>query len=471
MIRGLACAAAAIILLSPATSHQAWAQESRIAAEFRRERERLQESCDGVSFSAIGSCAMVLATGKPLHLAQGSLSPENGFGLGLAFVTTHAPSEMWRLSWSADAVRTFKGAWRAGGYMKFVHTPPPGIVVVTDGGPGTDASDLATRSHFVGGLYAQSIVLPRLYFFGLGDETSRDARADFKMRETIVGLNAVLPVNRFARGLNLSLTGEVNGRFVELGEGGDDAVPSVFAVHTDATAPGLSEQPGFLQLAEGIRIRPSFGERFRLNYSTTLSQYLADGDSRSSFSRWTVDLHHEVPFYGRSMAVEDRAANVPNDCAVAVGGETCPPISRDRRGALSVRALYMTSFVPDGSAVPFYFQPTLGGQDIDGVAMLQAFDDYRFRGPHLMLFQQSIDHTIYGPVGAWIGAEQGMVATRRADLARHRLRTSYSAGLTVVAGGFPMMRFSLGFGGDEGRHFAATINTSLLGGSSRPSLD
>ncbi len=245
----------------------------------------------------------------------------------------------------------------------------------------------------------------------------------------------------------------------------------MFATHTDATAPGLNEQPTFLQASEGIRIRPSFGERFRLNYSTSLSQYLASSESGSSFSRWTLDLQHEVPFYGRSMAVEDRAANVPNDCAATAGAETCPPVSRDRRGALSVRALYITSLTSDTSTVPFYFQPTLGGQDIDGVATLQAFDDYRFRGPHLLLFQQSIDHTIYGPVGAWIGAEQGMVAARRTDLARHRLRTSYSAGLTVVAGGFPMMRFTLGFGGDEGRHFAATINTSLLGGSSRPSLD
>ena len=30
--------------------------------------------------------------------------------------------------------------------------------------------------------------------------------------------------------------------------------------------------------------------------------------------------------------------------------------------------------------VPFYFQPTLGGSDINGQRLLSGYDDYRFRG-------------------------------------------------------------------------------------------
>ncbi|MGE3492979.1 MAG: hypothetical protein AB7N29_23480, partial [Vicinamibacterales bacterium] len=64
--------------------------------------------------------------------------------------------------------------------------------------------------------------------------------------------------------------------------------------------------------------------------------------------------------------------------------------------------------------------------------------------------------------------EQGKVANRWGDLFE-RLAHSYAAGLTVRAGGFPEI-YLLYAWGHQGRHFTASINTALLGGSSRPSL-
>jgi len=49
-------------------------------------------------------------------------------------------------------------------------------------------------------------------------------------------------------------------------------------------------------------------------------------------------------------------------------------------------------------------------------------------------------------------------------------RTSIGAGLTLRAGGFPVVTFSWATGGSEGHHVAITINSSLLGASARPSL-
>jgi hypothetical protein len=71
----------------------------------------------------------------------------------------------------------------------------------------------------------------------------------------------------------------------------------------------------------------------------------------------------------------------------------------------------------------------------------------------------------------WAQLDQGMVANARGGIDTGKLKNTYSTGVTVRAGGFPMMVLSYAAGGGEGRHFAATINTSLLGGSSRPSLD
>jgi hypothetical protein len=47
---------------------------------------------------------------------------------------------------------------------------------------------------------------------------------------------------------------------------------------------------------------------------------------------------------------------------------------------------------------------------------------------------------------------------------------SFSTGLTLRAGGFPQVYLLFSWGGNEGTHTIANVNTSLLGGTSRPSL-
>ncbi len=39
--------------------------------------------------------------GQPMHIAVGSLSPQNGFGAGLAFVEHKDYSNEWRATWNA----------------------------------------------------------------------------------------------------------------------------------------------------------------------------------------------------------------------------------------------------------------------------------------------------------------------------------------------------------------------------------
>ena len=53
----------------------------------------------------IVGCAEVLFTGQPLHIAVGSIAPQNGFGAGLAYVG-HKDSDTWSNSWSACSFST-----------------------------------------------------------------------------------------------------------------------------------------------------------------------------------------------------------------------------------------------------------------------------------------------------------------------------------------------------------------------------
>ena len=436
---------------------RAYSQESQLAAEFRHESESFKKNCAKFSLKSIPGCGEVLFTGHPLHIAAGSIAPGNGFGVGPAFVTHYTPNENWRLSFNADGIVSTNGSWRAGVYAKAIRSKiTPGTTTV--------------RPFPIFNVYAQAASLKKIAYYGLGPDTLRPDQTFFGMRETIAGASVLYPVG--GKPLNLSLHGEMNGRFVDIRESLGQPSPSIEQVHTDATAPGLSSQPAFAQFGEGVRVRPAlFSDNLRLNYSVNYQQFVAVSDSRFSFQRLTVDLSHLIPL-SKKVIEQSRDHNGPDDCSTSATSTThdCPEITRDRVGSVNLRFLLVESFTSTGHVVPFYFQPTLGGSDLNGRSSLASFQDYRFRAPNLMLLQGGIEHSLYGPLGVTFMAETGKVALTRGDIEFKHLRHSYAAGLTLRAGGFPMVYLMLAWGSGEGTHTIASMNTSLLGGSSRPSL-
>ena len=448
------------VLVMVGVSTLALAQEGPLQGELRREGERAADACHA-SFKSVPGCAYTLFTDHPLHIAAGSMPPQNGFGLGGAFVWSKN-TRNWRMSWDFDAVGAFSGSWRAGGYMKMVHTPHPAKPQIR-----------ATHPYTVFNFYAQSISLNKLNFFGLGNDTALPGKSLFGMSQTIVGASAIKPVFELPviHWLNLALLGEVNGRFVSIrGEQGQ-SVPSIETLYNDVSAPGLTNQPSFVQLGEGLRIKPAIGN-LQLNYMGKFQQFFAPSSSQNSFLRWTVDLDHTYSLYGNTRTMPGNTDTIgPDSCAPA--GENCPGISRTRNfnGSIDVRLLLSESLTSGTSVVPFYFQQTLGGQDINSALSLGSYQDYRFRAPNLLLLQESFEHSIWGPFGLKLMADQGRVALTRSDLGFSHLKHSFAGGLTLRAGGFPMVSLMFAWGGAEGHHNIFNMNTSLLGGSSRPALD
>ena len=448
------------VLVMVGVSTLALAQEGPLQGELRREGERAADACHA-SFKSVPGCAYTLFTDHPLHIAAGSMPPQNGFGLGGAFVWSKN-TRNWRMSWDFDAVGAFSGSWRAGGYMKMVHTPHPAKPQIR-----------ATHPYTVFNFYAQSISLNKLNFFGLGNDTALPGKSLFGMSQTIVGASAIKPVFELPviHWLNLALLGEVNGRFVSIrGEQGQ-SVPSIETLYNDVSAPGLTNQPSFVQLGEGLRIKPAIGN-LQLNYMGKFQQFFAPSSSQNSFLRWTVDLDHTYSLYGNTRTMPGNTDTIgPDSCAPA--GENCPGISRTRNfnGSIDVRLLLSESLTSGTSVVPFYFQQTLGGQDINSALSLGSYQDYRFRAPNLLLLQESFEHSIWGPFGLKLMADQGRVALTRSDLGFSHLKLSFAGGLTLRAGGFPMVSLMFAWGGPEGHHNIVNMNTSLLGGSSRPALD
>jgi hypothetical protein len=441
------------------------------------ELTRLDDSCGAFR---ILPCLTTLFTDHPFHIAVSSLAPGNGFAAGPALTLTHhtRPNRIhgpkgdtetnWRLEWDADAVVSNNLSWRAGVYMKARYTRIPPTVVVTGTAP-AGGEDLRPKS-WLFSAYAQTESLNRLSFYGIGQNTSRTALAFYGERETIAGGNAVLPLwNR----LSLSFFGEANARIVNLRTETEDGTPSIEQVYNPASAPGLTFQTAsFGQFAEGLRLTPSWRDRLALNYQATIQEYASPG-SASSFNRLIVDLGHEFSLYGKSTPTSPREFNGPNSCSVSVSNNACPKptISENLEGSIAFRFLLNEAFVPSGNAVPFYFQPTLGGSDINGKNLLPNYADYRFRGPNLMLFRESFEHSLGKlPAGFIFQADQGQVAATRGGLGLGNLAHSFAAGVTLHAGGFPVLSVMFAWGGNEGTHTLAQVNSSLLGGGARPSL-
>jgi hypothetical protein len=459
---------------------QTIAQESALHADFRGEDQRMTEACKISGIKAVPGCAIELFTDHPLHITVGSMPPQNGLGLGAAFVAGKN-TKTWRMTWDLDAVGSFNGSYRAGGYMKMIHTPPQPIKVLQPIAPGTAATDSksSTRSpnfvhpYTVLNLYAQTISLNELFYFGLGNNSALVEQSVFGMSQTIVGASAIKPVYEWVaiRGLNLSLFGEMNGRFVSLRGNHSQSVPSIETLYDEATAPGLSSQPAMVQFGEGIRLKPNLGDRIQLNYLGSFQQYAASSDSHHSFSRWTTDLNHTFSLYGHTQAaVVSSDDHGPDECARL--DERCPPVSysHNLNGSIGVRLLLSESLASSVNIVPFYFQPTLGGSDVNGASAMPSYRDYRFRAPNILLLRGSFEHSVWGPLGLAFMADQGKVGAARSEIGFNHLKHSFAAGLTLRAGGFPMVSLMFAWGGNEGNHNIFNMNSSLLGGSARPSL-
>jgi hypothetical protein len=450
--------------------------ESRLHSDFRREglelhpcKEQAVQPCNAFTIGNIFGVAQTLFTGQPLHIAVGSIAPQNGFAGGLAFVEHKDFSDEWRMTFNTDAVAAGNGSWRAGGYIKAYKLGGGQIVVVN--GPGKTQSPffhVAPLFNF----YAETESLNRIYFYGLGPNTLPTGKAAFGLTQTIAGGSAVIPLGRGG----ISLSAELNGRIPQLRPDARETVPTIGSLYTEATAPGLTTQPSFLQPGVGFRMQPTvFAQHLRLNYLAEFQDFTALGNSAYSFRRWTADLNHEFPLDTKVHLTAASDQNGPDSCTPDPN-DKCPSPTHvstaiNHEGSIAIR-LFMTGSIADAhSNVPFYFDPTIGGSDLNGNAILPSYPDYRFRAPNLILLRGTVEHSLPKiPLGAYFSVDAAKSALTRSDIDFSNLRQSYTVGLTVHAGGLPVVYLLFSWGGNEGTHSTFSVSNVLLGASARPSL-
>ena len=308
---------------------------------------------------------------------------------------------------------------------------------------------------------------------------------NLRLLENITGTNAILPVSLHGRPPWFAIAAELNGRFPSVRPGVETNIPSINSLFTESTAPGLSRQPAFVEPSVGLRLVPTFfKDRLRLNYLVEFQQFWGAGDSAYSFRRFNGDFNHAIPLstlskmmgkYYRNSQTLVFPQNGPDYCGGSGRNQAMPcpkaSVTQKMEGSIQLRAILSASFAGKQSNVPFYFSPTIGGSDIDGTSMLASYPDYRFRGPNLLLFRGTVEHSLGPlPIGAIFSADQAKIGLRRDDISLDHFRHSFGAGLTVRAGGLPVISFVYAWGGGEGSHSIAGVDPALLGSSARPSL-
>ena len=90
--------------------------------------------------------------------------------------------------------------------------------------------------------------------------------------------------------------------------------------------------------------------------------------------------------------------------------------------------------------------------------------------PTLCFCAKPFEHSIWGPIGFAFSADEGKVALSRNKIDFNQLAHSFSAGITYRAGGLPALSLAFAWGGPEGTHTIANVDTSPTAWRIDPSL-
>lgn len=256
---------------------------------------------------------------------------------------------------------------------------------------------------------------PQEDYFGLGPESRRPDRVSFGYRETAVGALGGVNVTPW-----LAVGSQFEFLSPSIGRGRDPRFPSIEALFTDVSAPGLAAQPDFLRgelYADLNYSEPRGNPRKGGRYLVSWNRFNDRDFGRYAFRRLEFDLRQYLS------------------------------ILQDRR-VLALRSVVSMSEPESGDIVPFYMQKTLGGGNT-----LRGFREYRFRDTNLLLFQAEYRWEIFPALDGAIFYDTGKVSPTREGLGLRGLESDYGFGFRfgTIEGVF--LRVDAAFGSREGKRY------------------
>lgn len=250
-------------------------------------------------------------------------------------------------------------------------------------------------------------------FFGMGPDSARADQTSYAIRTDLFGARAgVRPLPMLFAGGGLEYLTPA------LGRGTDSRVPSIEQRFDPSSAPGIGESIDYLRTFTFLELdyrRPKnarSGGWYRFDYS----HYDDRTTGLRTLTRFDTDLRQYIGFLAG-------------------------------RRVIAARLFVSTSAGVDGGEMPFYLMPMLGGNDT-----LRGFREYRFRGPHALLFQGEYRWEIWSGLDAALFYDTGKVANRRGDLDFSDLERDYGFGFRFNTNEAVVFRVDAGFGSRDGKH-------------------
>ena len=260
-------------------------------------------------------------------------------------------------------------------------------------------------------------------YYGQGMDTDEGARTSYLLEDLSADLNLGLEFFGFRAGL----TGGVV--VVDTGSGNRGGFPSIEEVFTPLDTPGLGTDTDFIRgggfLQFDYRDIPS-GPKSGGNYMARMRRYSDKATREHSFRQLELVAEQYFPYFNRTRVI-----------------------------AVRVRA-HMT-FANRGRAVPFYLQPTIGGNDD-----LRGFARYRFYDNNSIL--ASVEHRWHAFTGLdmAIFVDAGKVAPDKSNLDFSDLEYSAGFGFRGKLQNAVVMRVDFAFG-SEGFRWIWTFSDIFRG--------
>jgi hypothetical protein len=225
-------------------------------------------------------------------------------------------------------------------------------------------------------------------FYGLGMETQRGDRANFRVKQTYAVGNVGFRPSWWTR-----LEAEVAYEDFQTEEGLGRS-PSIETVYTPETAPGLFSNPTYLhsEATAAIDWRPAPGyARKGGYYGATLTDY-SDLDDTFSFKRVDAELIQHLPILRENWVLSFRGR--------------------------------MQSVLDDDSTVPYFLMPYLGSG-----STLRGYPTGRFRDRHSLLTSAEFRWIVTRiALDMAIFYDAGKVASRRSDLDFNNMKSDWGIG-------------------------------------------
>jgi len=218
----------------------------------------------------------------------------------------------------------------------------------------------------------QWLDVPNLDFYGVGNNTTKDMKAEIAYRARTVGATARLQAARlFAVGGGVDQVGIDTEALVSPSY----ARYRAFAEFDSRSSGGYTRSGGF----------------YRIDWTG----YQQTNAGRQSFRRLDAEANHFVPLLRENWVI-------------------------------ALRAMASTTSTSDGNEVPFYLLPDLGGS-----SALRGYSTWRFRDRNRMLLSGEYRWTAGPFADMALFVDAGKVAARTQDLNLKDLRASYGIGMTL----------------------------------------